>query len=431
MSIKLNPFVKVVEEVVIDQGPPRRHRAFPTGVRLPNDDILVGYRVGSDHHMTSDGAFHITRSSDNGRHWTLPKVLAAYPGWDVCATMGQYADGILPDDEPFLWVRLQLYRWLPNPSDEQDYRETRSLWTVSYDNGHNWEVPFPLYDNATCTVKTDKGEMLLAGGLSPHSYGTTLVRTSDGTIMGLFVGNRELMPYKTDAQYQEQERKDQSVKAGAGISLAGFSKDNLRTWEFVVIADSDEYGIGFSESDIVRLDSGRLLAIFGNNGNSEYFWRTYSDDEGRTWAPMKQLTFRGDCPSMLKLSDDVLLAAFRHLPDVEESPGVGLVASVDGGQTWDVLGHILDQTSYDMAYPDLIKLPDDRILCLYYTAPESILISSELEEELEKIEPMNTLASSRSRMPAARRRTTKKRPHAYEELDGQIRCTILEDLTCR
>lgn len=192
MSIKSNPYVRAVEEVVIDQGPPRRWRGNPTGVRLPNGDILVGYRVGSDHHMTPDGAFHITRSSDNGRHWTPPKVLAAYPGWDICATMGQYPDGILPDDEPFLWARLQLYRWVPNPPDDQDYRETISLWTVSYDNGHNWEVPFPLYDGPTSTVKTDRGEMLL-GSLSPHSYGTTLIRLSDGTIMGLFVGQKEIL----------------------------------------------------------------------------------------------------------------------------------------------------------------------------------------------------------------------------------------------
>lgn len=80
---------------------------------------------------------HITRSSDNGLHWTPPKVLAAYPGWDVCGTMGQYADGVMPDDEPFLWARLQLYRWVPNPPDDQDYRDYKTFWTVSYDNEHN------------------------------------------------------------------------------------------------------------------------------------------------------------------------------------------------------------------------------------------------------------------------------------------------------
>ena len=43
MSINPNPYVQAVDEVVIAQGPPRRHRALPTGVGLPNGDLLVGY----------------------------------------------------------------------------------------------------------------------------------------------------------------------------------------------------------------------------------------------------------------------------------------------------------------------------------------------------------------------------------------------------
>ena len=68
------------------------------------------------------------------------------------------------------------------------------------------------------------------------------------------------------------------------------------------------------------------------------------------------------------------------------------------------------------------------------------MIRHELEAELEKIELMHTLFSGPTRLPAARRgpssaewwrRTTKKRPHAYEEQDSQTRCAILEDLTGR
>ena len=142
------------------------NRAFPTGVRLPNGDVLVGYRDGSDHHMTHDGAFYITRSSDNGKHWTPPKVLAAYPGWDVCAVMGQYPDGVMPDDEPFLWARLMMYRWLPHPDEDQDYRTYQTFWTTSADFGHNWDEPFPLYVGLTATVKTDRGQSFSHGSLA-------------------------------------------------------------------------------------------------------------------------------------------------------------------------------------------------------------------------------------------------------------------------
>ena len=66
-SLKSNPYVRIVDNRVICDGPGRRHRAFPTGVRLPNNDILVGFRVARDHWMTADDAFYTSRSSDSGK----------------------------------------------------------------------------------------------------------------------------------------------------------------------------------------------------------------------------------------------------------------------------------------------------------------------------------------------------------------------------
>ena len=412
MSLKSNRYVQAVDEVVIAQGPPRRHRGFPTGVRLPNGDILVGYRDGSDHHMTHDGAFCITRSSDSGRHWTPSKVLAAFPGWNVCGVMGQYPNGVMSEDEPFLWAFLNCYRWLAEPTDEEDYRTYNTYWTVSHDHGHNWEATFPLYGGLRATVKTDRGEMTL-GGLAPHSCSSTLTRLSDGTVMSLFTGNKEIMKYRKHA---ELRKSGQTGPALTEMPLAGFSKDNLRTWEYVVVADPNDYGIGFSESDHVQLESGRIVAMYGNNQNSPFFFHTCSDDEGRTWSPMKQLDFRGDSPTMIALSDGTLLAAFRHLP--EEGPmGIGLVVSADGGETWENLENVRDQGGWDMGYPDLVKLADRRILCIYYTDAEAKMIPAELEAQLYKREPMRTIFGKTIR------------PRAYEELNGEIRGIFLEDLT--
>ena len=54
MPLKQNDYVNVRDEVVIAAKPPRRHRAFPTAVRLPDGDILVDFRLGSDQHMTHE-----------------------------------------------------------------------------------------------------------------------------------------------------------------------------------------------------------------------------------------------------------------------------------------------------------------------------------------------------------------------------------------
>ena len=205
-----------------------------------------------------------------------------------------------------------------------------------------------------------------------------------------------------------------AVREDKGEPLAGFSRDNLRTWEFVVVADPDEYGIGFSESDIVRLEGGRIVAIYGNNQNSPWFFRTYSDDDGRSWAPMKQIEMRGDSPAMVKLSDGTLMAAYRNLPE-DRKIGIGLAVSTDGGESWDVLGNIRDQGGWDMGYPDLIKLCDGNFLCTYYTAAEEKMISAAEVKHLTETGPA--------------RRATLMRPSAYEELNGEIRGTFITDLT--
>ena len=410
MPLTPNAFVKVTDEVIIAAAPPRRHRAFPTGVRLPDGDLLVGFRIGSDHHMTHDGAFYISRSSDNGAHWSPPKVLAAYPGWDVCAVMGQYPDGVMPADEPFLWARLMMYRWVPRPGAAEDYRTYQTYWTVSHDLGRNWEEPFPLYVGLSAKVQTDRGEMEL-GGLNPHSYSTTLLRLGDGTVMGMFVGNKQILKYKKSA---ELKQRGEAPGALTEMPLAGFSTDDLRTWEYVVVADPDEYGVGFSESDIVRLDSGRIVAVYGNNQRSPYFWRTYSDDDGRSWAPLEQTSFRGDSPAMVRLKDGTLLVAFRNLPE-DGAIGIGLAASADGGESWEVLGNVRDQAGWDMGYPDLMQLADGNWLCVYYTAAEAKQIPDSEAAALGQLEPMRTVCGLR--------------PSAYEELNGEIRGVFLQDLT--
>ena len=404
-----NPFIALQEETVIAAGSPRRHRAFPTGVRLPNGDLLVGFRDGSDHHMTHDGAFYITRSTDNGRHWTPPKVLCAYPGWDVCASMGQFPDGVMSEDEPFLWVRLQLYRWQYDAPPDDDLYTYRTLWTVSYDNGHNWEDPFPLEDGPLSTITTDRGQFTVSA-LSPHSYGSTLMRLPDGTIMGMFVGNKELMKYRKET---ENRNKDGQPATITEMPMAGFSKDNMRTWdEFVVIADPDEYNMGFSESDITQLDSGRIVAIYGNNQGSRSFFRTYSDDLGRSWAKMKQIELIGASPSMIQLADGTLLAAHRNC---SEPIGIGVGVSTDGGESWQLLGNLLDQGGWDMGYPDLIRMADGHILCIFYTAAEKVRIDPDEEQRLLDAPSHRVLGFPRRSL--------------YEEMDGQIRGMFLEDLT--
>ena len=418
-SLKENPYVRIVENMLICGEPGRKHRAFPTGVRLPNGDVLVGYRDGRDHHMTSNGAFYTTRSTDNGRTWRVPEVMAAYSGWNITGHIGQYPDGVMPADEPFMWALLKLDRWVAALPADEDYRTYINYWLFSHDYGDTWEPPVPVWKEQPViqTVPTDRGSRTLLRTV-PHSTSSTLLRLGDGTIMGMWNGVETNLKYKEYVAWRAAGSKGK--RPPQECALAGFSRDNMRTWEFVVVADAGEFaGVGFSEADVVQLDNGRLVAIYGNNLNSTSFWETHSDDSGRTWAPMKELNFLGDSPSLIKLSNGVLLAAIRNSDwegRISKGPGIGLVASPDGGQTWELLGNVHDQANWDMGYPDLIKLATGEILCVYYTGNEKQPIPAELDEQLKAREPIRTIFQGGIR------------PSPLGEIQSEIRGVILEQV---
>ena len=406
-SLRQNPYVRMVNNVVVCDGPGRRHRAFPTGVRLPDGDVRVGFRVARDHWMTADDAFCLSRSSDGGMTWSLAVPLVALPGWGVNGVIGQYPDGILPEAEPYLRARVQLYRWRADMPADKTWRENPFYWTISRDGGRSWEPMFLQYDTIA-EVETDRGTRRF-WGLAPHSNESTVHRLPDGRLMGLFVGRGDRMVYNPDTTYQ----------GGSDVPMAGFCADDLKTWTFRTIADPAEYGIGFSESDSVRLPGGRFVAIYGNNAGSRHFFETHSGDDGQTWSRMRQLDFCGDSPSMVRLSSGALLAAIRYVPrEGREGGGIGLVASADEGTTWEVLGNVHDQANWDMGYPDLIKLDDGRLLCVYYTGNEKRPIPKSVTEELERVEPMHTMRQ---------RGMSMNRPAAFGEIQSEIRCVILEE----
>ena len=163
----------------------------------------------------------------------------------------------------------------------------------------------------------------------------------------------------------------------------------------------------------------RLSPLEDNNAVhlhwAAWFFETHSDDEGQTWSPMRQLNFRGDSPGMIRLSSGALIAALRSMPE-DGKPGIGLVASADEGQTWELLGNVHDQTNWDMGYPDLIKLANGRILCVYYTGNEHRAIPKELQEKLAAAEPNRTIFKGGIR------------PAAFGEIQSEIRGVILEEL---
>ena len=59
--------IRILEEVVIDGGEEKRHRAWPTLELTQAGDLVVAYRSGLDHHITDAGALYRGAFSGWGR----------------------------------------------------------------------------------------------------------------------------------------------------------------------------------------------------------------------------------------------------------------------------------------------------------------------------------------------------------------------------
>ena len=65
--LQLGAPARIAGEVVIADERKPSHRAFPNMALLDNRDLLVVYRVGTDHHRTWDGDLVSRRSSGHGK----------------------------------------------------------------------------------------------------------------------------------------------------------------------------------------------------------------------------------------------------------------------------------------------------------------------------------------------------------------------------
>jgi hypothetical protein len=135
---------------------------------------------------------------------------------------------------------------------------------------------------------------------------------------------------------------------------------------------------GFTETSVLELADGRLLAILRQQGvggdQTLLFFRAYSSDRGSTWTPYESVGFGGMSPALATLADGSLLLAYRRCapPGSGLEPGVDLrVGSADGERWGDATplesprAATLDG-EYQCGYPTIV---DDGagVLVFFYT----------------------------------------------------------------
>jgi hypothetical protein len=113
------------------------------------------------------------------------------------------------------------------------------------------------------------------------------------------------------------------------------SVNEARAWELrgVVALDATPAAeqrpsrIGISEPCVEVLGDGRLLCVYRCDTGGREMRQSWSSDSGRTWTAPVSARAVGVDPGLLRLDDGLLLCSYGR-------PGVNLMYSLDGGESW-------------------------------------------------------------------------------------------------
>jgi sialidase-1 len=150
------------------------------------------------------------------------------------------------------------------------------------------------------------------------------------------------------------------------------STDKGTTWSHVSLIATDpgaKLG-GFMEPGIVRTKTGRLVVALRNHGTEQAIWVTHSDDDGKSWAPVKQTAMIGHPVDLIQLKDGRLLASYGIRPGSHTTPGgIRACFSKDNGVTWDIHSEVQLRNDFlgrDIGYPESVENADGSVLTVYY-----------------------------------------------------------------
>jgi Neuraminidase (sialidase) len=312
-------------------------------IRLRNGDILLFTREATEH-IANDGDVIMVRSGDGGRTWGSKQVVAAIKDLDEREGCGiQLKDGTIVVGVYYnnLYGPDGAYKSNLGKTKADDERRGLGAYIVtSKDDGKTWSKPNYI------DTKGMPFENLEGPTDAP-------IEMPDGSIvMGVIAYALEGDP-----------------KNLAAVMLK--STDQGQTWQYLSTIAADPGGKlgGFMEPGIVRTKTGRIAAALRNHGPDQALWTTYSDDDGKTWAPAKQTDMIGHPADLIQLSDGRLMASYGIRPEHARPGGVRACFSSDNGATWDIRTEIQirnDFSNLDVGYPESIQMADGSVLTVYY-----------------------------------------------------------------
>lgn len=317
-------------------------------IKLQNGELLLLTREATEHY-SNDGDVVMVRSKDGGRTWGGSQIVAGIRNVDEREGCGvQLRDGTIvvgvyynnlynPDGSyNFDWKK----KLPPLQRAELGLRYLGAYVITSKDHGHTWSAPRFI----------ETKDMPFSDVEGPTDAPLEL---PDGSVVMGMIG----------------ENTHTDVNNRSAIMLR--STDQGQTWKYLSTMASDPGGRlgGFLEPGLVRTRTGRIVAGLRNHGPDQSIWVTHSDDDGRTWAPVRKTAMIGHPTDLIELADGRLMATYGIRTPHARPMGVRACFSRDNGETWDIASEVQlrhDFGNWDVGYPESLELPDGRVLSVYY-----------------------------------------------------------------
>ncbi len=151
------------------------------------------------------------------------------------------------------------------------------------------------------------------------------------------------------------------------------SDDEGESWTLVPIAtpiaSADGAQLGFSETALVALPGGEVLAMMRPDPDTHgHLYQSFSADGGRTWTGPQRTPIWGYPAHLLVLADGRLLCTYGYR---RRPMGIRACLSHDGGRTWDIEHELVlradgQRSGSDLGYPLSTQLADGTVVTVYY-----------------------------------------------------------------
>lgn len=285
--------------------------AFPGVALLPNDDLLVVYRQGTDHASTFDGVLRKRISTDDGATWGSATTIH-----DPTDDARDPALARLSNDD----LLLSFFEW--------DGATARTPYVmISTDDGATWG-----------------SKVAITNSFSDYAFiSAPVIELDNGDLLAPLYG-------QDTGDSFDSARVSRSTDGGA-------------TWAHLAdIVDGPTFGRHMQEPNLVLLDDGTVLAMLRSDGSPNRIYTSRSTDSGATWStPVVAFDGSGRPAVHQRGSDGVVLCAYRASGD-----DCRFRASYDNGITW--RGHDGDFTggsTLDYMYAQWVALPSGQAAVVY------------------------------------------------------------------